>query len=173
MGNLSPLIALEELRLNGNNLEEMPTISSMPNLTILEIHKNRITAVPDDWFTKTPALQRCDIHANMLSALPASVLTCKDLVGLQLHENTKLASLPNGDWPESLEALFLQETMVTELPSGLSNVKALKRVNVEKLALDDASAKVEEAMRKLTLQKEGGIFWTSKGEKLEQAKGAK
>jgi len=174
MGNLSPLANLEELRLSGNSLEEMPTIASMPNLTILEIHKNRIAEVPDDWFTKTPALQRLDIHANMLkTALPASLLQCKELVGLQVHENKDLPSLPDGDWPEGLEALFLQETKLTDLPSGLVNMQKLKRVNVDKLALSAEAKKLEAAMRKLTLDTEGGIFWTSSGERLEQAKGHK
>ena len=45
----------------GNNLEEMPAFSGEGPyaLEILEIHKNRVATIPDDYFTKLPALKRC------------------------------------------------------------------------------------------------------------------
>jgi Leucine-rich repeat (LRR) protein len=42
LGSLAPLVALEELRLYGNQLEAMPTLGKQEKLTIVEIHKNRI-----------------------------------------------------------------------------------------------------------------------------------
>ena len=43
MGSLEPLKALTELRISGNNLEEMPVLCDNCPITIYEIHKNRIT----------------------------------------------------------------------------------------------------------------------------------
>lgn len=87
MGSLAPCVSLTELRLYGNNLEDMPVISDVPGLTIFEIHKNRIAKVADDYFKKTPALERLSIWGNMLTALPSSLLECSALAGLQAQEN--------------------------------------------------------------------------------------
>ena len=85
-GSLAPLVALEELRLNGNNLEEMPTLGkSHPELSIIEIHKNRVAKISDDYFTSTPALTRLSIWGNQLESFPSSICGCDYLLGLQVR----------------------------------------------------------------------------------------
>ena len=44
MGSLANLKAIEEIRLYGNNLEEMPVIGNSPELKIVEMNGNRIGA---------------------------------------------------------------------------------------------------------------------------------
>jgi hypothetical protein len=66
---------------------------------------------PEDYFEATPSLENLAMHAQgdgSLTAVPKSILSCSKLVRLQLQENSKLASLPDGTWPASLETLFIQ-----------------------------------------------------------------
>jgi len=165
MGSLAPLVALEELRISGNNLESMPTLSSHEKLTTLEIHKNRIAEIDDKYFVATPALERLSIWGNMLTTLPGSLVGCKSLKGVQAQQN-KLSSVP-ASWPASLETLFLQENGPEfTLPASFSANTKLLRVNLSKLKLDEQSSATAEAMRKTVLAKPEGIFWGVDGVKM-------
>jgi len=166
IGSLAPLAALEELRISGNNLEDMPGLSSHPKLTTLEIHKNRIVKMDDNYFDATPALERLSIWGNMLEALPPSLPRCASLKGIQAQQN-KLSGLPDG-WPASLETLFLQENTSGasfELPASLKSNAKLMRVNLGKLNLEGESATTADALRTTVLAKPDGIFWGVDGVK--------
>jgi len=162
-GSLAPLVALEELRLNGNNLEEMPTLGkSHPELLIIEIHKNRIAKISDEYFTSTPALTRLSIWGNQLESFPSSICGCDYLLGLQVQEN-KLKALPTGrPWPVKLETLFVQENPLTTLPPELTKT-AMRRCNVSKTNLDGTSKGVAEGLKSLCTTTSGGIFWSADG----------
>jgi len=166
-GSLAPLTALQELRLNGNNLEEMPALGTHKSLTIIEIHKNRIAAIPDDYFDATPALERLSVWGNMLSALSPSLCRCSKLVGIQAQDN-KIDSLPSGSWPATLETLFLQQNPLTTLPAELKACNALKRVNVSQLKLDGPGLEVAAALKDFCLKPgSDGIFWAPTGETMK------
>jgi len=167
MGSLAPLVALEELRLNGNNLEEMPALAaSHPSLSIIEFHKNRVTTIPDNYFESTPALTRLQLWGNQLTGLPSSICKCVELLGIQVQTN-KIPSLPDGAWPEKLETLFLHDNPITSLPSGLSACKAMRRCNVEGLQLDAASDAVSTSLRETCQKTSGGIFWAKIGDQIK------
>jgi len=162
-GSLAPLKALQELRLGENNLEEMPTLGTHPELKILEVHKNRIATIPDGYFNATPALERLSLWGNTLTELPSSVCGCGALLGLQVQEN-KLSWLPAGAaWPAKLETLFLQHNPLTTLPGELHACKALKRVNVAQTKLGDAGITIAEGMKTTCIRAQGGIFWDPAG----------
>ena len=165
LGSLAPLVALEELRLNGNNLEEMPTLGpSHPKLSVIELHKNRIAACAAEYFTATPGLTRLSLNGNSLTELPPSLTKCEGLLGVQAQEN-QIASLPADALPPSLETLFLQDNKpLTSLPAWLPECKKLKRVNLGSLELDEAAVAVAEALKDLVLSADEGIFWDAKGE---------
>ena len=83
------MVALEEVRVSGNALEEMPTLApdatgGHPSLRVLEVHKNRISTIPERYFDATPALQRLSVWGNRLSELPPSVAEIPGLVALQV-----------------------------------------------------------------------------------------
>ena len=168
MGSLAPLVALEELRLYGNQLEAFPTLSTHPELKIYEAHKNRVAEAPDDYFQATPALERVSIWGNQLKALPSSLCKCAKLVGVQAHENPELAALPDGPWPATLETLFIQDTKISKLPASLEQA-ALKRVNISKLPLDKDADELAEKMGKMILAKPDGIFWDKSGKQTKSS----
>jgi Leucine-rich repeat (LRR) protein len=166
MGSLAPLVALEELRMSGNNLEEAPKLSNHPSLTVYEIHKNRLTTFPDDYFSATPALQRLSIWGNQLTALPQSLAACPQLVGVQAQDN-QLATIPAGPWPATLETVFLQDNPpLTKIPKELHDCCALlKRVNLGNLKLDADSQAVAADIKAKCLACKDGIFWGTDGKK--------
>ena len=160
LGSFAPLVALQEVRIFGNQLTALPALSNHPDLKIYEVHKNRVTEVPDTYFSATPALERLSIWSNDLSTLPSSLTQCANLVGVQAHQNPNLASLPEGPWPVSLETLFLQETKLAALPKSMMDCKKLLRVNITGLTIDDDLAK---AMEEMVIAKSGSIFWDKTG----------
>ena len=165
-GSLAPLVALEELRLNGNNLEDMPALGSHPELTIIEMHKNRIAKIPDEYFTSTPALTRFSIWGNQLEALATSICSCSGLLGLQVQEN-KLTALPGGKpWPAKLETLFVQMNPLVKLPEELKMCSSMRRCNVSSTQLDESGAAVADALKGLCMKSDGGIFWAPDGKKI-------
>jgi Leucine-rich repeat (LRR) protein len=162
-GSLVNCVSLTELRLSGNAIEAMPTLSSHPSLKIFEMHKNRVSVIPDGYFEATPSLERLSLWGNMLTAVPTSLLSCAGLLGVQLQEN-KIEALPGGPYPPRLETLFLHDNLLTTLPQGLKRCFALKRVNVAKLNLDEAGTDVAEAMKAICIQAgTSGIFWDKSG----------
>jgi len=144
----------------------MPTLGpSHPKLTIMEMHKNRIASIADEYFFSTPALQRVSLWSNGLAAVPSSLCSCASLVGAQLQENA-LAELPEGPWPATLETLFLEKNQIASLPVSLSDCFALKRLNLSGLALDYNANHLAEYLRGNILRFPDGIFWGPDGQKV-------
>ena len=164
LGSLEPLKALTELRIFSNNLEDMPTLCEECPIEVLEIHKNRISAIPEDYFGRTPALRRIILSNNMLSTLPASIGKCSQLLSLQVSD-CKLEKLPSGIvWPLTLETVFLQGNEgLTELPAELAKLPAIKRCNLGSAS----TASVTAELMSLTLDKPDGIFWDREGKMLK------
>jgi len=160
IGSMMTMKNLEEIRLYSNNLEEMPAIGACPNLTIVELNGNRITTIPDDWFSKAPKLEKFQIHKNMLTAVPATITSCAGLVNVQVQDN-KLSALPDGKWPETMETLFCQGNPdMKALPPGLTGMKSIKRLNVGSAGVD----KLAEDLKKMVLSKgPQAMFWGADG----------
>jgi len=167
LGSLAPLTALEELRVSGNNLEEMPTLGpSHQNLTIFECQKNRVATIADDYFGATPALQRLNIFSNFVKKLPPSLWSCKELIAVQAQD-CKLDELLVEQCPSALEVIFLQgNTNLTTLPSSLATCSTLKRVNLTGLILDEPGMEMHLSIKKTCLGYSDGLFWDIDGEKI-------
>ena len=163
LGSLKPLKLLEELRLYNNNLEEMPDIGMMPRLTVLELNKNLIAAIPSGYFANTPAIEKLILSANLLAVVPASLASCVSLQFLQLQDN-KLKSFEEAGWHElvQLETLFLQGNPALTVPASLGRCAALKRINVP-----SATNKLDGTFRMLALSTPGGKYWDKKGKAIE------
>ena len=87
-------------------LTALPSLgASHPELKIYEAHKNRVAALPDGYFTATPALERVSLWKNALTSLPASIAACYRLVSIQAQENGALTSLPDGPHVDGLRTL--------------------------------------------------------------------
>ena len=115
-------------------------------------------------------LSRLSIWGNQLSSLPESLCSaCPELVGLQAQEN-KLTALPAVAWPPKLEAIFIEGNEgLTSLPETLKALPALKRLNLGKLNLDEASTKLAEELKAVVMKQPGGIYWSPAGGREESS----
>jgi len=164
LGSLAPLKALTELRLFSNNLEEMPTFSEACPIEVLEIHKNRIATIPDDYFLTTPSLKRIILTNNLLTTMPPSITKCSELQQLQVAD-CKLTSLPEGlVWPVTLETVFLQGNEgLSSVPAELAKLPNIKRCNLGAAG----PASIVSALQSLALDKPDGIFWDAQGKMIK------
>jgi len=149
---------LEELRLFGNQLSSAPDFGrGMPHLTILELHKNCITSLPDNFFELCPALAKVTLEQNQLQALPDGICHHKTLGSLIVHTN-QLGALPGGlGTMPSLKVLFVHDNKLTALPSSLGDNKLLERVNLSGNQIVGCEAVVESLQRACTAA--DGMFW--------------
>jgi len=149
---------LEELRLFGNQLPSAPDFGrGMPQLTILELHKNCITSLPENFFALCPALAKVTLEQNQLQSLPDGICEHKKLGVLIVHTN-QLAALPEGlGTMSSLKVLFVQDNKLTTLPTSLGDNKLLERVNLSGNTIVGCEAVVENLKRACTAA--DGMFW--------------
>lgn len=110
------LLASSETRSTQPTHHAGTPLFSVPELEILELHKNRISTISDDFFKSMPRLKRLVLSNNQLKVLPTSLCSCTELKGLQVQEN-KLISLPSGTWSAALETLFLQAALSSLAPT--------------------------------------------------------
>ncbi|CAG9536191.1 unnamed protein product [Cercopithifilaria johnstoni] len=86
---LSRLVALEEVNLSANHLTSVATsFTQLPNLQVLRIHSNDITAIPD--FSQSPQLHLLDISNNEFRDLDTNLCMAKTLKHLDLTCNYML-----------------------------------------------------------------------------------
>ena len=101
--------ASSQLRISGNNLEEMPALSeSHGSLTVFEIHKNRIATVRLSLVSLHLSFLLRTILARRASHLPTFLLRCSQIA------DTYFASTP------ALQRLSLWGNMLTALPPSLA-----------------------------------------------------
>jgi len=148
----------------------MPVLPPSCPLRILELHKNRVATIPDDYFKSTPKLERFSIFGNQITAIPDSLCTsCPALLGLQAQEN-KLTTLPTVAWPMDMEAVFLEGNEgLASLPASLKALPKLKRLNLGNLKLDEASSSLAAELCVNVMKHKGGIFWGADGKKKDSA----
>ena len=163
----APCTGLEELRISGN-LEEMPALSSHTALTTYEIHKNRIASVPDDYFPNTRSAaalhlgQPADGRATGLSyELWTARRRASPRESAHLRSRRRVAVDSRDPLPLSRSPGGGAFTLAPELGA----LTKLKRVNLGKLALDDASMEIADQIKKTCLSKPDGIFWGTDGVK--------
>ncbi|CAK1541188.1 unnamed protein product [Leptosia nina] len=82
------------IELSSRNLEVFPKFTSNKAVTMICLHDNKITALPNDFFTSFPNLVWLDLRDNSLETIPVSIKNHLCLTHLLL-QNNNLTSLPN------------------------------------------------------------------------------
>jgi len=66
---LHPLVALEELHLDDNELRSLDSLPRLPNLRKLTLNNNPLSALPSDLLERLPKLQHLDLSGTDISAV--------------------------------------------------------------------------------------------------------
>lgn len=161
MASLGHMQKLEELRLFGNQLSAMPEFGTgLPGLRILELHKNQISVLPEDFFTRMPELKKLTLADNKLTALPNGIGGS----GLEalLANGNQIVTLPDGvATMPALQVLFVQDNALTSIPPSFSTNTTLKRVNLSGNKIVGCGAELSYLKAQCT--KLDGMFWPPSG----------
>jgi hypothetical protein len=119
---LAACTSLEHLSLFDNQFSILPdTVLKLAGLQSLDVARNRLKALPD--LRPLARLQVLDVAANQLSALPPELAAMNELRVLDLSCNN-LTSV-DAVLPASLQELFLNDNMLSEIPSALHSIARL------------------------------------------------
>jgi Leucine-rich repeat (LRR) protein/Ca2+-binding EF-hand superfamily protein len=125
------LTVLRRLDLSHNRLDHFPggEIDSLGALEILRLNNNDIRELPDS-MGGLRSLKRLDLSQNRLEALPAAMGNCTALEMLNASGN-KIGLLPPqfGDLM-SLKTLELAKNNIFELPDEMALLSSLQRINI-------------------------------------------
>eukprot|EP00667_Euglena_gracilis_P011890 EG_transcript_12167 len=168
--SLADMEALEELQVNSNQLEDIPTFGvTHPHLGKIDLSRNRIAQIPVgvltvDRFPKLhtlevshnhlskipadcchlPLLCRLSLANNRLSSLPVEIWHMQCLVYLNLDGN-QLAVLPEdvGNLRKHLATLFISDNKIAKLPAAICDLTQLTRFSCKNNPLNLADPETE------------------------------
>ena len=130
--SLGHLESLQELRLFNNNLEVVPDLGTkLGSLRVVEINKNRISALPLSFFSGLRALEKINLAHNSIDAVPVGI-NCPKLEHFLINNNN-LTELPPDLplWP-SLRVLFVNVNQLQRLPETFLQNTQIERINLSR-----------------------------------------
>jgi Leucine-rich repeat (LRR) protein len=148
---------LQELRLFGNQLSEAPDFGrGMPALTLLDLRKNNLEELPENFFELLPKAKKVSLDNNCLKALPASVGGAKSLASFTLNSN-QIETLPADLARLPLEVLFVSDNKLTRLPATFGQTRKMQRVNLSGNLIEGCDGVIEHLKQQCNAA--GGAFW--------------
>ncbi|KAM8872660.1 E3 ubiquitin-protein ligase LRSAM1 [Synchiropus picturatus] len=116
-------------------------IGALMTLKVLDLHENKIVALPDD-IGKLSSLQILNLEKNRLKVLPDSIGELRLLQTLNLKGNC-LKELPSSmSTLSSLRTLDVSENYITELPKSLAYIRTLESFSLDAAAMSFPPATV-------------------------------
>ncbi|XP_053727184.1 E3 ubiquitin-protein ligase LRSAM1 [Synchiropus splendidus] len=116
-------------------------ISALMTLKVLDLHENKIIALPDD-IGKLSSLQILNLEKNRLKVLPDSIGELRLLQTLNLKGNC-LKELPSSmSTLSSLRTLDVSENYITELPKSMAYIRTLESFSLDAAAMSFPPATV-------------------------------
>lgn len=154
---LGHLQTLKELRLFGNNLQAMPECGDgLPNLTILELHRNEIPEIPANFFDGMQALTKLTLSRNKLTGIPASIANSQ--IQTILLDDNAIEELPSEiATMQSMQVLLLNGNKLTNLPAGYLENGVVTRVNLSGNPISQCPQVL--AHLRQTCEGNGGMYW--------------
>ncbi|XP_076237495.1 uncharacterized protein LOC143181133 [Calliopsis andreniformis] len=171
--SLSNTTHVQELKVNKNQLTQVPDLFFVKDLTNLALAHNFITDINGTALLSLQQLQNLDISANNISVIQhGSFLAPNSLTHLNLNTN-QIRIIENGslDNLTSLEELRLNKNHLTQLKDLFTNLKKLHILEInrnELQTIQGLSLKGLENLKELRLKRnkieslDDGAFWPLK-----------
>ena len=134
---------LEILKLGNNQLTEIPSIIwELPRLRSLGIEHNAIKKLSLSKVKEVAPLRKLNAEYNLLSRLPKSFFSLKELEELRLSKN-RLAHITDAIGQlEKLSILDLSKNRIKVLPDEMGQLMMLRKCNLSNNALDDLPSSI-------------------------------
>lgn len=129
--SFSNLMALEDISFYGCGLEMLTEIAwNFPGLQSLSLSRNKLSHLPEGFFSTLPALQALTIADNQLESLPESICGLKNLTSMLAGGNPLQALPVNFAQLTSLETLWLDSCPAIHFEHELEKIKKLPIKNL-------------------------------------------
>ena len=154
---LEQLTQLKILKLNGNQIKELPPnlLSRLTSLETLYLNNNRLTDFPT---TTNSRLTKLYLNQNEISSLPADINNYSALQELNLSNN-KLESLSNAIGQlTALESLSITSNILSSISSEIGSLKALKKLALENNNLSSLPPSISQLESLTTLSLENNAL---------------
>ncbi|XP_057370279.1 leucine-rich repeats and immunoglobulin-like domains protein 3 [Daphnia carinata] len=128
-GSLANLIHLNEVKLNHNQMVEIPDLGPLVNLSSLNLAHNEILSMNSTWLAQTKSLKNLDLSHNKLYELPAGIFANGSRLQILNLSNNRLQYMDKGCFYNltALVDLKLGRNRITSLPKELfKRLSALK-----------------------------------------------
>lgn len=149
---------MESLRLlhfDRNPITNLEFQITLPRLTVLDLSKAKITALPGEFISKMPHIEKLVLDKNHLVTLPDELSALPRLTHLSLYANN-LQHLPDSIGQlVSLQYLDLHSNNIETLPSSIWNLKSLSTLNVSSNMLSSFPSPSLELASKMSSPKTG------------------
>lgn len=121
---------LRLLHFDRNPITSLEFEIMLPMLTVLDLSKAKITAIPSEFIKKIPHIEKLVLDKNHLVTLPSELSSLPKLTHLSLYGNN-IQHLPdNIGQLTSLQYLDLHSNNIESLPDDIWNLKNLSTLNI-------------------------------------------
>ncbi|KAH7834130.1 hypothetical protein Vadar_012978 [Vaccinium darrowii] len=128
---------LERISLMRCYIQELPMRPpDCPQLTTLLLRQNRLSEIPDSFFTYILGLKVLDLSCNRIKSLPESISNLENLHAIILAECWYVEYVPSLEKMKALKVFKLTYSQIKEAPVGIEelvNLRELDLSNNEKL----------------------------------------
>ncbi|KAH7834136.1 hypothetical protein Vadar_013017 [Vaccinium darrowii] len=122
---------LERISLMYNIIEELPMRPpDCPRLTTLLLTQNRLSEIPDSFFTYIRGLEVLDLSDNMIKSLPESISNLENLHAIILVGCRSLEYVPSLEKMKALKVFKLTHSRINEAPKGIEELVNLRELDL-------------------------------------------
>ncbi|KAH7833497.1 hypothetical protein Vadar_006936 [Vaccinium darrowii] len=121
---------LERVSLMHNCIEELPMTPDCPRLTTLFLRRNRLSKIPDSFFTYIRGLKVLDLSYNMIKSLPESISNLENLHAIVLVECHNIECVPSLEKMKALKVFILTYSQIKEAPKGIEELVNLRKLDL-------------------------------------------
>ncbi|KAH7833273.1 hypothetical protein Vadar_004711 [Vaccinium darrowii] len=122
---------LERISLMYNIIEELPMRPpDCPRLTTLLLTQNRLSEIPDSFFTYIRGLEVLDLSDNMIKSLPESISNLENLHAIILVGCHSLEYVPSLEKMKALKVFKLTHSRINEAPKGMEELVNLRELDL-------------------------------------------
>lgn len=132
-------VALERLAISWNMIVLLNDFGGMPNLKVLQLNKNQLSALDDNALDGCSALEEADMSSNRLEGLPSTISNCHALKTINVASN-EIKQLPDFSKCSDMEIFKVSSNKISSIDGvGIEHMKKLKTLFLDNNSINQLS----------------------------------